>query len=91
MSTNAVTQQQFSDDLDSLNTKLGTYVSDVAAEVATLKQQNPAVDFSALDAKVQTALGAISSADPGSSASSSSTAAAGTDPAATTNGTAPTS
>jgi chromosome segregation ATPase len=55
MSTNAVTQEQFASDLNSLQTALGTMITNVQSDIAALKAQIAAgqpVDFSALDATV---------------------------------------
>ncbi len=63
MSTNAVTQEQFAADLETLNTNVATAVTTLTGldgsvkslkdEVAALKANNPAVDFSTVDAKVK--------------------------------------
>jgi hypothetical protein len=59
MSTNAVTQEQFTADLGKLKSDVATLITTVTDGVAALKAQiaalqaaNPAVDFSALDATV---------------------------------------
>ena len=62
MATNAVTQEQFTADLATLNsnvttlttavTNVGTYVQELQAQIAALQAANPAVDFSVLDSTV---------------------------------------
>lgn len=64
MATNPpITQAQFTADLGQLQTTLTQFLTDFSDEVAALKAANPAVDFSGLDATVQTLISNVSAAD----------------------------
>lgn len=74
MSTTPVTLAQLTTDVTTLQSALTTGLTDLAAEIATLKASNPTVDFSSLDSVVNSMTAQVQAADPGAQAVAQSAA-----------------
>jgi hypothetical protein len=61
----AVTLDQLTTDVNTLQTTLNTGLTDLEAEIANLKAGNPGVDFTALDTIVNNMNTQVATADPG--------------------------
>jgi uncharacterized phage infection (PIP) family protein YhgE len=61
----AVSLDQLTTDVNTLQTTLNTGLTDLEAEIANLKAGNPTVDFAALDTIVNNMNTQVASADPG--------------------------
>jgi hypothetical protein len=69
MSTTPITLAQLTTDVTTLQSALTTGLTDLAAEIATLKASNPTVDFSSLDSVVNSMTTQVQAADPGAQTS----------------------
>lgn len=70
----AISLDQLTTDVNTLQTTLNTGLTYLAAEIAALKASNPTVDFTALDTVVNSMAAQVTAADPG--AQSTGTASA---------------